>query len=390
MRRAGRRVLSVVGCLVLMVGFTGTINETHAQQDPVSLDEVLGGVHVGGHVHTLATHLDQEFQNGTSADTGAVDVSSLELALTSSPAAAVDASVTLLMEEELDDGRAGQDFDVDQAYVVLAGNHRVLADQPKRDGFDVSPWYLKAGKFYIPFGTSMDYHTFDVISEPQTLALAETLESAFQVGYSSRAGVNLYAGAFSGDGADSEQGRPADEEINDFVVGVDYSFGPGSLSAQWTNNLNNSITLISEAGPTARGVGGLSLFADVHPGPVRLQVAHVAALDEYEAGPLTGGAAANPRPSATTVELTYGGLGRLGSGPVDGTLVYERTDEWLNHPEAVYGAVVDVSLFTGATGSVEYLQRAYDSNFSNRLSDEELVSFRVAVEFGDLLGADGR
>ena len=49
-----------------------------------------------------------------------------------------------------------------------------------------------------------------------------------------------------------------------------------------------------------------------------------------------------PEPSATTVEATYGGLMALASRPADGTLVFEHTDEWLDHPEDAYGLVFDV------------------------------------------------
>lgn len=149
----------------------------------MELSEALDGVAVGGHVHSIATHLDQEFRGGGSDDTGALDVNYVELGLTASPVRAVDANVTLLLEEERDGGTPGDNFAVDQAYVVLAGNHRALADREDRGDFDVNPWYLRAGKFYVPFGTRMEYHTFDVISEPQTLAMAETLESQVTLGY---------------------------------------------------------------------------------------------------------------------------------------------------------------------------------------------------------------
>jgi len=92
-----------------------------------------------------------------------------------------------------------------------------------------------------------------------------------------------------------------------------------------------------------------------------------------------------PSPRATTVELTYSDFGSVLNRTVTGTLVYERTDEWVDHPENVYGAVLDVPIINDVTGSLEYIQREYDSDFSTGLNREELVSFRMAVGFEELL-----
>ncbi len=361
----------------------------HSARKKRRFSQALKGLNLEGHVHTIGTHLSQDFKNGSTGDTGAVDVNSLELGMTAAPVKPVDAKVTLLMEEELDSGRPSQDFDVDQAYVVLAGNNRVLVDREARRDYETSPLYAKAGKFYVPFGTNIAYHTFDVISEPQTLSLAETLESAFQIGYTPSRSLNVYAGTFSGDGTDFENGSAEDNDVDDFFAGIDLSNGYGSVSVQWMNNLNNSITLTEEidSDTPARNVGGISVYGDVRHGPAWLQVAYVSALNEYERGSLTNNSATDqPKPSAITTEMTYNGIAKLFDRPVHGTLVYEWTDEWLNHPENVYGLVLDVPVFRGVTGSIEYIQRDYDPDFSTGLDDGKLLSFRLAVEFEELLG----
>lgn len=343
----------------------------------------LGGLRIGGHINSIASRLDQNFTGGGSEDTGAVDVNSLELGVTASPLRYVDASVVFLMEEGLDSGRATQDIDVDQAFVVLAGTHRVLADRPERRDMNVSPWYFKLGKFYSPFATQMDYHTFDVISEPQTLALGETLESTWMVGVAPSDHWRAYAGAFSGDGGDTEAGRGEDADLDDAVVGVDWTASRAGLSVQWTNNINNSIALIGELGRAADENGGVSLYGRLEGGSLLFQAAYVTVTDDYRAGPLAG-----LTPDALTLELTGRGLVRVGGRPLDATLVYEQTDEWVDHPETVRGAVVDVGVLPGVTGSLEYIDRDYDPALSTRLDDEELVSARVSVEFAELVGSD--
>lgn len=339
-----------------------------------------GGLRIGGEIKSVATHLSQDFLTGEGADTGAVDVNTLELSLGAAPHRYVDANVVFLMEEELDSGRAGQSLDLDQAYVVLAGTDRVLADRPEREDLDVSPWYLKVGKFYSPFGTRMEYHTFDVISEPQTLALGETLESIWMLGIAPSDRWKAYAGVFSGDGGDTESGGPEDEDLDDAVVGFDWQSSRVGVSVQWTNNLNNSVTLIEELGSGADENGGVSLYGRLEAGSLLLQAAWVSATDEYEAGPLTGGT-----PEALTLELTGRDLARVGGRSLDGTLVYERTDEWIDHPETVQGVVVDAALLPGVMASLEYLERDFDPALSNRLDDETLVSAQVSVGFAELL-----
>lgn len=358
---------------------TVTIAPLHAQSNRVELGQ-LGGLQFGGHVNTLATSLDQSFQGGNGADTGAIDINSVELGLTASPMKHVDANIVWLREEGLDDGAPGDGFAVDQAYATIAGNNRVLADRDERNDFDASPYYVKAGKMYSPFGTRMEYHTFDVVSEPQTLALAETLESSVLVGYTPANSLNMYAGIFSGDGADSESGSAEDADIDDYVVGFDYSQDLGTFSVQWTNNINNSIALTNELGSGADANGGLSLYGRLNRGPVTLQLAHVRATESYDRGTL-----ADSEPSATTVELTYSGITTFRDRPIAGTLVYEQTDEWVDHPDDIYGAVIDVPVTKGVTGSLEYISRDYDRAFSSRLDDENLISFQLSVGFDELL-----
>lgn len=353
----------------------------------VELSEAIGGLKIGGHVHSLATNLDQDLSGSGSNHSGAIDVNSVELSLIASPLRAVDANVTWLLEEGFpDQGAPDDNFNVDQAYVVLSGNKRALTDREGRSNFNVNPWYAKVGKQYVPFGTQMEYHTFDVISEPQTLALSETLESSFLLGYTPSVKWKLYGGVFSGDGGDTEGGTAEDDDIDDFFLGLDayHDYG-GMVSLQWMNNINNSIALVEEAGPGVEEVGGLSAFGSWSHGNVKLQLAHVRALDEYDTGPLIPSGSGQAQPVATTMEVTYKGVTKLGDRPVNGTLVFDSTDEWAGHPDQVLGAVVDVAILPGVTGSVEYLTRDYDNTSSSGLEDERLISARVAVGFEELV-----
>jgi len=375
-------------CLIVLISgmYLGVAFPVHANNRAQPLNWETVPIELSGHLFTTATFLQQDFQDGTDADKGSVDVNSLELGATVSPLRALDAEIVWLLEEELDGGGPDDSFSVDQAFVTLAGNHRVLANRGDRKNFDVSPWYLKAGKFYSPFGTQMEYHTFDVISEPQTLALAETLETSFLVGYAPSEWWQVYLGGFSGDGSDRENGSAEDGDLDDVVAGMEFNSSWLSLDAQWTNNLNNSIVLVDELGDKADANGGVNLYGSVEYENWWLQVAHTMALDEFDQ---QSGNFAGNQPQATTVELTHQELGRLAGRPVAGTLVYEQTDEWPDHPDDIWGGVVDVPLYIGVTGSLEFIHRDFNNEFSNDLDDETLVSFQLGVEFSQFIGGGG-
>lgn len=332
---------------------------------------------INGHIHALATSQSQELLAGNSFDSGAVDVNSVELGLTASPHQNVDATVVWLLEEGLNSGTPDQGFAVDQAYVTIAGSERMLTGGRGREGLDESPLYAKVGKFYVPFGTKLGYHTFDVISEPQSLALSETLDSQFMLGFTPGEELNVYAGAFSGSGPEQD----ANQTIDDFYLGADLNPGFGSFSAAWTNNLNNSIALSNELNAGEDAVGGVALYGSASAGPGRLQLQYVSALDEYTQGNFNG-----RQPTAITSELTLTEITRVAGKPVDFTLVYGVTEEWFDHPETTRGAVVDVSLVKGVTASAEYVNQEYDPALSSRLSETDVFSVRLATSFSELLG----
>ncbi|MFB6356249.1 MAG: LbtU family siderophore porin [bacterium] len=335
----------------------------------------MNNLSLGGHIHTTATSLSQDFQNGNSDDTTAIDVQSAALSLTSSPSPYVDGKIVWLLEEGLNGGSAGQGFAVDQAYVTVGANKHVLSDRKGRSDLN-SPYYAKIGKFYSPFGISMGYHTFDVISEPETLALAETLESGVQFGYKPHSNLNAFLAAYNGGGPDGDN----DQGINDVVLGLHYSHRLGKLNVEWTNNQNNSLALQGELTGNEDANAGYSAYASTEFGPAQLQVSYVAATDQYDTGGLV-----NEDPSALTAELTMNNLTKINAYPVNGTLVYDQTSDWPDHPENVYGAVVDVPVVNGATVSAEFLQREYDESLTTRLDEENLIAVRFSMSFSELL-----
>ena len=352
--------------------------------------DFLSTMEFGGHLHTLATYRETEAAGGGTAEVSDVHVNSLELGLTASPYRYVDANVVWLLEEGPGGGSPGQSFAVDQAFVTLSGIPRMLKALDPRRGMAGPPFYLQAGRFYTPFATQLNYHTFDVISEPPTLTLGETLESGVRVGYYPD-GIHVFAGAFGGPGqdggrldADGDGTIDADSELDDWFAGASLEGALGRVTLQWMSNINNSLALQEELGREADG--GLTARAeDANPGLgalrrtgaglLTLQGSYVRARDEFQHGVMAG-----HRPAAATGELTY----RVNhSWEVTG--VYHYTDDWPDHAERGVGGVVGTRLAPGLSVAAQYLHRSHDTAIS-ATDTERVAALLVDVEFGELFG----
>jgi len=366
----------------------GLLAGGEAQADPEERPDFLSSMEIGGHLHTLATYHETEAAGGTE-EVSDIFVNSLEVGLAASPYRFLDANVVWLLEEAPGGGSPGQPFAVDQAFVTLSGTPHMLKRRENRRDMAGPPWYLQAGKFYIPFATDLNYHTFDVVSEPPTLVLGETLESGVRLGYYPD-GIHVFGGVFGGRGQEGAADRipsdepDQDEKLNDFFAGLSLQGGPGKVAVRWMSNLNNSITLQDEVGhqadgdPTARTEDanpGLAVYVRTRAGPVTLQGAYVSAQNEYEQGLLAG-----HRPRAATGELTY----RF-DGIWEATAVYQHTGDWPGHARRGIGAVVGARLAPGLSVAAEYLERSHHRAHSS-IRGERLASLLLDVEFGEMFG----
>lgn len=339
-------------------------------------EQSMAELEIGGHLNVTASQTDTDDASGNSAKLSDINVNSLELGLVASPTRNTDVNVVWLLEEEPGGGSPDQGFSVDQAFITLSGTGRMLAERLDREGMEESPWYLHIGKMYIPFATNFEYHTFDVISEPETLGMGETLESALQIGYSPTESMNVYGGIYGGRGADQGTGN----ELNDIFLGINTEFEPGGVVVQWTNNINNSITLIDELDPSEDTNAGLTVYGHAALGPAQIQVSYVAAQDEYAVGDFAG-----QQPTALYTEVTFADLG-MGSRQWGLTALFGQTDEWFDHPESTMGFVVDTAVMDGITLSLEYLHRKFDSSLSSGADKENLFALQLSTEFGEVLG----
>ncbi len=272
----------------------------------------------------------------------------------------VSGQVLLLWEED-----ETEPLDVDEAFILL-------------DGEDVLPLYLQAGKIYVPFG-NFETH---FISDPNTLELGETRESAAVVGYTNDL-FNLSFGVFNGD--IDEEGK--DDHIDSFVASGVFTLPeesvPGLALAtglSWISNIADSDLLtdtIEDAAEDAavdafidNKVDGLAAFLIATLNERWTLIAeYVGALDEFDdADPGLGGL--EPKTwnfelgcavtEALTVAAKYEGGNNLGD------LL----------PDEQYGIVASYGLFKYTTLSLEYLHGEFEND-----DERDLATAQLAFEF---------
>ncbi len=182
---------------------------------------------------------DPALDDETSSD---VVLATMELGVDAAIAKHVGGHALLLWE----DGAGG--VDLDEGFIIL-------------DGEDVVPMYLNAGKMYVPFGQYESHF----ISDPLTLEIGETNESALKVGFAND-WIEVCLAAFNGDVDEAGD----DDRIDDYeaavVVSPQLGFEDFGLTAglSYISNIGESDGLEGETpGALQDDVPGLGGFVSV-------------------------------------------------------------------------------------------------------------------------------
>ena len=256
--------------------------------------------------------------------------------------------------------------DVDEGFITL-------------DGEDVVPLYLNVGKLYVPFGNFESHF----ISDPLTLELGETRESALTVGYVNE-WMDVSVSAFNGD--IDETGE--DNHIESYVAGASFSVPEELISnfgitagVSYISNIADSDGLEGETpGEIKDYVGGFNAFVSISfMDKFFLECEYLGALDEFEPGELLFDGGKEFQPETWNFELAYAATDRLevavkyeGGDDLGGPLLTEN--QFL--PEVQYGAAVTYGLFENTSLSLEYLHGEFEND-----DERDLVTTQLAVEF---------
>ncbi|SMC39553.1 porin [Desulfocicer vacuolatum DSM 3385] len=250
----------------------------------------------------------------------------------------------------------------DEAHITLGGS-------------DSIPYYLQAGKLYLPFGV---YET-NMISDPLTLDLGETVDNAIQVGVD-MGGVSAAAYIFNGDSDEVDE----DDAIRCFGASLAYEYSSDTFSlavgADWMNNLFESDGLIDVAedhSGIVDYVDGYALHTLACMGPVAFMAEYVAASDDISFADKTEIDA----PAAWALELGY--TVELAGKETTFALGYQGSEDAVDIlPESKLLCSVGMGFNDYFSAAVEYATAEdYDTSDGGSGEDVDTVTLQLALEF---------
>lgn len=350
MLKTAFKVGMVMGMVLVMAGQSARAMEPSQEGGVKGLAERVAhvesalekiGVSLSGAIEVEAAYTDDDRESGESSD---ITLSKVELGVDVSPLRHVRGHVLLLFEEDATDP-----LDVDEAFIHIdSGENRHL--------------FVQAGRQYVPFG----YFESHFISDPPTLELGETRETAVVAGYAGDA-FEISLGGFNGDV--KETGDEVDH-IDGYVAGATCTLPQNDAFAlmagvSYISNIGESDNLRGEDGIDVDGgstvadkVPGLAAFISVgFKEKLFVELEYVTATDEFKAGELgfDGGLAAQP--SAYNVEVAYAFTRRLEGG----IRFAGAQDAGAFLPETQYGAVATYAVYDNLSLGLEYQYGEFDT-----------------------------
>ena len=287
--------------------------------------------------------------NEEAADSSDIALATAEIVIGAAINENVSAEVVLLFEED------DTEFTVDTGTVTIEA----------AEGLSVT-----AGVMTLPFGMFNSHF----ISDPQTLELGETAQSALMVSYGIDM-VDISLGLFNGDV--DKVGK--DNKIDDLFAAVNINPAEGiSLGASYISDIaDTDADITGEADIDAGGTGfvtdivaGYSAYFSGSFGPVSVEAEYLAAAnDDLD----LDGDGNGDQPVTFNVELAY-----AVSDALEVAARYEGNEEYFDLPETQYGLALAYGLHENTTISLEYLTGEYDNLASDEVSS---VTAQLTVEF---------
>ena len=214
----------------------------------------------------------------TNGDSSNISIPTVELAIETTFSEQVSASIVLLAD---DIGTADQtDVTVDEAFLSLPLGGATLT----------------IGQTTVPFGSFES----SGISDPLTLTLGETAETAIIYGREMESGLSYSVYAFNGDTRDSA----AKDEIDDIGFSIAMTQDGWSAGIGYISNIADSDEIGDLGASTSDDIAGLDLNASFTTGAITLLFEHVMAMDDFKVGDLGGTITAVAQPSATHFEVS--------------------------------------------------------------------------------------
>jgi hypothetical protein len=326
-------------------------------------------ISLSGLLEVEATYEDVDFDAAGSEDASDLVLATVELGIDAELTEQVSGHVLLLWEED-----ETEPIDVDEAFILF-------------DGGNDAPVWVRAGKMYVPFGN----FSSNMISDPLTLEIGETNESAVEAGV--RMG-DFYALVYAFNGDVDEAGD--DNHIDNFGAQVGYALEQDNFSLDasisYINNLADSDGWEDELDDLDTElddyVGGLGMHAAVEAGAFNIIGEYILALDdpEYvvdnsveerdaiEVWNFEVGYAFTLFNKAALVGVAYQGSNNGDSFMPEG---YASADEDLDFiPQDRYMFTIGAEILPYTSLALEYLHDEYEDDDS-----ADIVTAQLALEF---------
>lgn len=348
------------------------------------LHEVADSISLSGVVEVVANQTDSDGWSDERASDLVLDT--FELAIDASAGDWTSAHVLFLYEDADDDN-----LNVDEAFITFANP-------------EVTPFYVTAGRLYVPFGNFESY----MISDPATLTLAETREEVVQLGFETDSGFYGSAYVFNGDADEAKNAYSAldNNTIDNYGLNIGYAMEKDDFSldigAGYINNIATSDnlqdlvdnnTLCAGDGCIKDYVAGFSVHAIANYKQFSLIGEYVTALDDFKAGELSEFNTTDElKPRAWNIEGAY----HFDLAGKDSTfaLAYQKTRdmyfdvETTDYFEKAWLASISVGIIDNTTLSAEWKHSDGYSEVKNqrrnngdKFSDEDLMQVKLSYEF---------
>ncbi len=240
---------------------------------------------------------------------------------------------------------------------------------------DNIPYYLQAGKFYMPFGS---FET-NMVSDPFTQDMGEILDEGALAGIA----ISGFSGSvylFNGESDEVEE----DDTLACFGASMGYVMETDNfaltMGADWINNLLESGTLrdmVADNGELKDYVAGYAFHAILNAGPFAVMGEYIGANDDIE---FTSGDSFEA-PSVWMVEAAY--TFEVFSKETTFALGYQATDDAVGIlPESKIMGAVGISLTDSLAFNTEYaVADDYDISDGGTGDDITSITLQLALEF---------
>jgi hypothetical protein len=318
-------------------------------------NQLFKGITLSGAIEIEASH-ETDYDGINTSD---IQVSTAELVIDAQVHEWAKAHLLFLFEEGATDPP-----EFDEAYLTLGNT-------------EISPFYFSIGRMYV-FG---EYDTM-MVSDPLTLEIGETRETAAQVGFMSN-GLYGSLSVFNG-----ETQKNADNTIENFAATLGFSNENDAMNydfgLDYINNLAESGSVMGAVSNTSALVDYVSAMTargSFSYGPFSVAGQYLTAIDKFDLADFNfNGQEAQPKAWAIEGGYNFEMMGKESTF----ALGYQGTEEALalGLPKQRYLATLSTEIMTNTSLGLEWAHDIdYDTEEGGTGNDADTVTLQLAIEF---------